>query len=312
MRNQSKCLYEFGPFRLDVAEHLLLRDGGPVALTPRAFETLVVLVERRGHLVEKEELLKTLWPDSFVEEHNLANNISTLRKALGESKNTAQYIETVPKRGYRFVASVRELTEEVTEVLLQRLTRASVIIEEETTAETEEGVLPHTVLIPPQAVVVANEAPSTSYRRPWWRAKTFIWPIGLLLAISSIVGLYFSRHNFVPPLPPMKVLPFTTEIGDHDAAAFSPDGNQIAFRWFGEKNDNWDIYVKSIGGERALRLTTFPGLDLYPTWSPDGQQIAFVRNWEKEWTIFTVPATGGTERKLLSLGIHEARLLHDG
>jgi DNA-binding winged helix-turn-helix (wHTH) protein len=90
MSKQAKPLYEFGPFHLDLAERRLLRDGKPVALTPMAFETLVTLIERRGRLVEKEELLKTLWPNSFVEEHNLANNISTLRKALGEAKNAAQ------------------------------------------------------------------------------------------------------------------------------------------------------------------------------------------------------------------------------
>jgi DNA-binding winged helix-turn-helix (wHTH) protein len=84
-----------------------------VALTPMAFETLVALIERRGRLIEKDELFKALWPDTFVEEHNLPNNISTLRKALGEAKNAVQYIEIVPKRGYRFVAEVEELPVEM-------------------------------------------------------------------------------------------------------------------------------------------------------------------------------------------------------
>ena len=80
----TKHLYEFGPFRLDPAERLLLRDGQPVALTPKCFDLLVVLVEDNGHLLEKGELLKRLWPDQFVEEANLSFNISSLRKALGE------------------------------------------------------------------------------------------------------------------------------------------------------------------------------------------------------------------------------------
>ena len=107
MFKQSKQLYEFGPFRLDVAEHLFLKNEEPVALTPKAFEMLVVLVERSGHLVEKDELLKEVWRDQFVEESNLSQNIYLLRKALGEGANEHQYIETVPRRGYSFVADVK-------------------------------------------------------------------------------------------------------------------------------------------------------------------------------------------------------------
>jgi DNA-binding winged helix-turn-helix (wHTH) protein len=109
MSLQTKHICEFGPFRLDAAEHLLLRDGEPVPLTPKAFDLLVALVERHGHLLEKEDLLKKVWPDTFVEETNLASNISQLRKALGEGENGHRYIETVPKRGYRFVASVKTI-----------------------------------------------------------------------------------------------------------------------------------------------------------------------------------------------------------
>src|SRR5215831_20967413 len=109
MSLQTKHIYEFGPFRLDEAEHLLLRDGEAVPLTPKAFDLLLALVERHGHLLEKDELLKTVWPDTFVEESNLSSNISQLRKALGDGENGQRYIETAPKRGYRFVAQVREM-----------------------------------------------------------------------------------------------------------------------------------------------------------------------------------------------------------
>ncbi|HKE55874.1 MAG TPA: winged helix-turn-helix domain-containing protein [Pyrinomonadaceae bacterium] len=105
--NQTPA-YEFGAFQLIPAEHQLLHQGVPVPLPPKAFETLVVLVEKSGHLVEKEELMRTLWPDSFVEEANLTHHIWTLRKALGEGENGTRYIETVPRRGYRFVADVRQ------------------------------------------------------------------------------------------------------------------------------------------------------------------------------------------------------------
>jgi DNA-binding winged helix-turn-helix (wHTH) protein len=104
--------YSFGPFLLDPVEKVLLRDDEPVLLPPKALETLWALVERHGHILEKAELLNRVWPDTFVEEATLAQNIFTLRKALGDSAEGHQYIETVPKRGYRFVAPTRELADD--------------------------------------------------------------------------------------------------------------------------------------------------------------------------------------------------------
>src|SRR5262249_18383432 len=101
---QEQRLYEFGPFQLDAAEGRLLNDGKPVPLTPKAFQTLLVLVQNQSRVVEKEDLLKSVWPDTYVEEATLAQNVFTLRKHLGDE---TVYIETVPKRGYRFVAPVR-------------------------------------------------------------------------------------------------------------------------------------------------------------------------------------------------------------
>jgi len=110
MSHQPKPIYEFGPYRLDAAERLLSHDGEVVPLQPKVFDLLLVLVERHGRLLEKDELMKAVWPDTIVEEVNLANNISILRKTLSE--NGERFIETAPKRGYRFVASVREIVEE--------------------------------------------------------------------------------------------------------------------------------------------------------------------------------------------------------
>src|SRR5215470_4084201 len=112
MSNQVNHLYEFGPFRVDVEERLLLREGEAVPLTPKAFETLLLLVESRGHTVEKDDLMRRLWPDTFVEEANLTNNISLLRKALDDTPNGHEYIKTVPRRGYRFVAELRQVSED--------------------------------------------------------------------------------------------------------------------------------------------------------------------------------------------------------
>ena len=104
---EEGLVYEFGAYRLDVHERLLLRDEVPVALTPKAFELLVALVSRSGRLVTKEEIFREVWAGSYVEEGNLTQNIYTLRRALGESAGEQTYIETVPKQGYRFVVAVR-------------------------------------------------------------------------------------------------------------------------------------------------------------------------------------------------------------
>jgi DNA-binding winged helix-turn-helix (wHTH) protein/TolB-like protein/Flp pilus assembly protein TadD len=111
MQTSVKYSYEFGPFQLDPPERLLLCDGQPVPMPPRAFDLLVVLVERSGHLVEKYELLKAVWHGSFVEEGNLSVTISVLRKALNDDRGMHKYIETVSKRGYRFVADVKRVGE---------------------------------------------------------------------------------------------------------------------------------------------------------------------------------------------------------
>jgi DNA-binding winged helix-turn-helix (wHTH) protein/TolB-like protein/Flp pilus assembly protein TadD len=102
---QALQFYQFGPFRIDVAERVLQLEGERLTLTPKAFDLLLLLVENQGHLLEKDDLMKILWPNTFVEEANLSNNISQLRKVLSADP-THQYIETVPRRGYRFVAKV--------------------------------------------------------------------------------------------------------------------------------------------------------------------------------------------------------------
>ena len=124
----QRGIYEFGAFRLDVGERRLRKGDGVITLPPKIFATLAVLVARRGHVLSKEELMQQVWPDSFVEENNLAQNISALRKALGETSKV-RFIETVTKRGYRFCAPVSIIVEE-TETLVRERTRATIIIEE--------------------------------------------------------------------------------------------------------------------------------------------------------------------------------------
>ncbi|HWP44520.1 MAG TPA: alpha/beta fold hydrolase, partial [Blastocatellia bacterium] len=126
-----KRVYEFGPFRVDVAERMLLRDGYPVQITPKVFDTLLVLIENRGRVLEKEEMMRLIWPATFVEEANLAVNISQLRKVLGEREDGGQYIETVPRRGYRFASSVRDIIDEPGDLIIRERIKKRFLVEED-------------------------------------------------------------------------------------------------------------------------------------------------------------------------------------
>ena len=108
-RSQNSERYEFGPFQVDAVERILTKGQQVIPLTPKAFDTLVVLVRNSGHVVEKDELLKEVWPDTFVEEGVLGVNVAALRKALSEGEEGRSFIETVPRRGYRFIGEVRAL-----------------------------------------------------------------------------------------------------------------------------------------------------------------------------------------------------------
>ncbi len=108
-RTEDRRMYEFGAFRLDAGTRRLLCGGEPVALTAKAFDTLLALVEHRGRLVEKDELMQWLWPDRAVEDAYLTQTVFLLRKVLGESPGEHRYIATIPRRGYQFVASVQEV-----------------------------------------------------------------------------------------------------------------------------------------------------------------------------------------------------------
>jgi DNA-binding winged helix-turn-helix (wHTH) protein/tetratricopeptide (TPR) repeat protein len=165
MGHQPKRIYEFGSCRLDAAERLLLRDGEVVPLQPKVFDMLLALVERHGRLVEKDELMRVVWPDAIVEEANLANNISILRKALGE--NGQHFIETAPKRGYRFVAPVNELIDRSVEpVAVERpQTQAAGATRQEIDPDDRPGAM-------------------DSVRPKRWRAAMTSW---WLLALAALI-----------------------------------------------------------------------------------------------------------------------------
>src|SRR4029077_6318802 len=123
--------HDFGPFRVDASRRLLLRDGDPVALTPKAFDILMVLLRNADRIVEKDELMNLVWPNTVVEENNLTRNVSSLRKALEEGPTDRRFIVTIPGRGYQFAAEVPLMAPE-SEIVFERHARAEVRIEEET------------------------------------------------------------------------------------------------------------------------------------------------------------------------------------
>src|ERR1041384_1591985 len=120
----TQRFYLFDGFRVDATERLLFKENREVSLTPEVFDTLLVLLENSSHVLTKKELMEKVWPESFVEENNLAQNISILRKALGE-----QYIQTVPKRGYRFIAEVTATGGDEETVMVRERTRARIVVE---------------------------------------------------------------------------------------------------------------------------------------------------------------------------------------
>ncbi len=196
MATPVNVLYEFGPFQLDPPERLLLSDGQPVSLTPKAFDLLLALVDRSGHLVEKEELLKIVWPGAFVEEGNLAVTISQLRKALNDDRGQHRYIETVSKKGYRFVAEVK------------RLDDSALVITSSKPAEESAAVFAPLVVIPgPQAW------PEPPKRKPW--GFLISATVGLSLMALIVVGVLHHKASSnptqdVPAVTSLAVLPFQT------------------------------------------------------------------------------------------------------
>jgi pimeloyl-ACP methyl ester carboxylesterase/DNA-binding winged helix-turn-helix (wHTH) protein len=129
MNRPASHFYVFDGFRVDARERILFKDNREVPLTPKVFDTLLVLLENSGHVLTKKELMQQVWPDSFVEENNLAQNISILRKALGEAKEGEHYIQTVPKRGYRFLGDVRAAGGEEQTLIVRERTRARIVVE---------------------------------------------------------------------------------------------------------------------------------------------------------------------------------------
>src|SRR5271157_850950 len=298
----SGHVYAFGPFLLDAGQRVLLRDGKPVPLTPKAVDTLLVLVRNAGHLVAKDDLMKEVWPDAFVEEVNLAKNIFVLRHTLGSGEQGQNYIETVPKRGYRFVASVtpgvadgegsRIATEPQSPAVAP--TPSKEIVQNVGEASSA-GLKPRpdsTLFQPPQ-------------RRPWRLAV-------LLMAVALALG---AGWLWLSPLPPPTVLKITqiTHFGRvAPASRLVTDGTRIYF----EEMRGGRLTLAAVpieGGEPAAVPTPFPNTALYGI-SPDHAEllVGSYPGGPPEPELWVVPTTGGSPRRLGDVTGHDAAWSRDG
>ncbi len=258
MSNQLKRIYEFGPFRLDAAERLLLRDGAAVPLTPKVFDLLLALVEHHGHLLEKDELMKTVWRDTVVEEANLSANISILRKVLGE--NGQQFIETMPKRGYRFVGEVREMAGNANQFA------------EEPPGSQEQAQFPVLSDKPAASSAVASERVRRRERLAWIVSAVFA-----LVALIAIIG-YFRQAPIVARsirafIPPPENARFHFAGKDPGPVVVSPDGRHLAFV-ASTPGGKTLIWVRPLDALTAQPLASTEGASS-PFWSPDGQWLGF-------------------------------------
>jgi Tol biopolymer transport system component/DNA-binding winged helix-turn-helix (wHTH) protein len=245
---------------MDVRRRVITRGGHAVPLAPKTFDLLVLLVQSDGRAVSKQELTTALWPATFVEEANLSFQISALRKALGESGS--RWIETLPRHGYRFVATVSNLA-----------------------AEAEAPV----------------EHPHRNRRATIAIALVLAFVLIGATGAGLYRFLDRSRSATNDPGVGPAVVPVTRFPGHETQPTFSPDGKQIAFAWDDGEEKHSDIYVKLLGTDGLLPLTSDPAPDHSPVWSPDGRHIAFMREGERGG-IYLVPAVGGGgERQLAEI-----------
>jgi eukaryotic-like serine/threonine-protein kinase len=177
MTTDPKVVYEFGPFRVDPEKQVLLRENQPVAVTPKAFETLLVLVRHSREVVSKDQLMKAIWPDAFVEEANLSQNIFMLRKALGDTPEDKRYIVTIPGRGYRFAVPVRMVTADNEDLVIASRSRSQMVIEETETAPLD----------------AVKALPARLPRTASWKYILPISVVVVLLVLSA--GFFLRRHQ---------------------------------------------------------------------------------------------------------------------
>lgn len=294
MNQSPRCLYEFDSFCLDASERVLMREGQVVPLTPKVFETLLVLVENRGHIMSKDELMERLWPDSFVEEANLIQNISVIRRALGENIGTPRFIETIPKRGYRFIAEIRELrTDSALMVEERTVTKLTIDPGEKSSEQTASLVLVGWKRLVPKGMA------------RWMVERPRITVLSSTMAIAAIsVGMIFwlvmrpaSPSEWLGQLRATQLFGMKSlQGGMLSDSRFSPDGKMIAYS-VAEK-DSAHIWIMQTNGSRPNQVTQDASRDTSPVWHPNGTHIAYISNRAQKLGIWAVKFLGGTPELL--------------
>lgn len=332
MNSESKVrCFKFRDFTLDLERRVLLRDGDPVPLTPKAFDTLTLLVRRSGRVVSKDELLEEIWADAFVEESTIAQNVFTLRKALGQNRAENQFIETVPKHGYRFIADV-ETVEGETDAVGDKIGDAE-IGDAETgeaeiaNAETADAVSKDALAteneerdeesISATVNVTADAAPNPpAARRPDSHSAKrrgrfnyqirLLAPLMLLLAVAVAVGLFrYTRTDddapdFASPSPRARTTQLTNT-GRVLRAAVSPDGKYVAYIQSARGQESlWVRQVEIAGGIELVQPdgSHFVGI----TFSPDSNSVFYVKYGREAAGsgLYQVPVLGGASRKIMT------------
>jgi Tol biopolymer transport system component/DNA-binding winged helix-turn-helix (wHTH) protein len=286
----AKTRLRFGAFEIDFEAGELRRRGVLIGLQEQPFRLLCALLERPGEVITREELRGQIWPaDTFVDfDGSLNIAVLKVRQALGDSASQPRFIETVPRRGYRFVASVEAAT--------------AAVAGRETAAASGEAPGAETLAGNPQRPT------SSEHRRRFTRPAL---AAGLASALGMSV-LYVASRGSRPAPGPVVAVPLTAFPGFEANPALSADGTRVAFSWDGDKQRNFDIYVSGVpaGSAAPFRLTTAAADDLSPAWSPDGQKIAFLRRTaEDRGELLVVAATGGPEHKVADVWSRELALM---
>ncbi|HKM49381.1 MAG TPA: winged helix-turn-helix domain-containing protein [Terriglobales bacterium] len=270
----------FSSFELDLRARELRKHGLRIKLQDQPFQILALLLERPGEVVTREELRDRLWPaDTFVDfDHSLNSAVKKLRQALNDDPDVPRFIETLPRRGYRFIAPLSNSS-------LPAPSAAEL-------AESSDGA-------ESSAQTSAPASSATAHARHWklWAAGT----VGFALALALVAWFRPWRTGSLASAVPVRLVPLTAFSNEFSKGSFSPDGNQVAFSWDGDQPDEGiDVYVKQIGVEKPLQVTQKFGFNFFPVFSPDGRYIAFLHGSRGEVPgIFVIPALGGPPRRLI-------------
>jgi Tol biopolymer transport system component/DNA-binding winged helix-turn-helix (wHTH) protein len=275
----------FGPFEADLHTQELRKRGVRLRLPGQSFRILAMLLKHPGELVTREQLQQALWPaDTHVDfERGVNAAVNRLRDIMGDSADHPQLIETLPRRGYRFIGKLNSPASEV-EIVPETFSKVAGDSERKATELSE---------------TIQSNA-KTPKHISWMKFSA--WTLVAVGFAIAVIFFYRGGWSHVDPHV-MTPVPFTDYPGLETCPTFSPDGSQVAFAWTGDPaagGQGADLYVKTIQSENLLRLTKHPSEIICGAWSPDGTQIAFHRISGADTGIYLIPALGGPERKLRS------------